>query len=462
MKKFELIKNQSGGENLIYDDYIYNKDKKLKEKTRWRCQSRDCTSDLFVMENEDILVDRVHNHPPNNSKILKIKALNLLKEKSKIAQIDANTMITTISTSLNDDVLKIFPSYKSLNDKIVKQRKKEIVKFELEYSDFPNVLKYNLLNELFLQYDSGFCDMERVVMFYTDFSKNWIKKAKTWLIDGTFWCVPAQFTQMITIHGLLFGKTYPLVYMLLKSKRESAYKKAFLKIKELFAIDPINICIDFEKGLYNSCNEAFEGVNLKGCNFHFVQCVWRKVPNLGLQKDFSNNLNVRKQIKMCLNLAFVPENRINFEYDKIVLYYKETTNKALTDFFDYFKNTFISQVNDGVENDGLFKKRFWSSYECIKNNLPRTTNTVESWHRSFNQRFRTAHPNISHFFDELKKEEETVRIKLIQASAGNVFSMNKNLVKEENLRNIISSYDLYEGFDFFNALDSVHDWKLDE
>ena len=68
------------------------------------------------------------------------------------------------------------------------------------------------------------------------------------MIDGTFKSVPYSFTQLVSIHGYLVSKTYPLAFILLKTKQESAYKNAFQHLKRILQYDPVYIITDFEWG----------------------------------------------------------------------------------------------------------------------------------------------------------------------------------------------------------------------
>lgn len=56
--------------------------------------------------------------------------------------------------------------------------------------------------------------------------------------DGTFSISPVQFYQLYTLHGLVFGKVFPLVYIFLNRKTQSLYTKVLQYICER--------CIEFD------------------------------------------------------------------------------------------------------------------------------------------------------------------------------------------------------------------------
>ena len=40
--------------------------------------------------------------------------------------------------------------------------------------------------------------------------------------------------------------------------------------------------MDFEAAAHRAISEEFSNILRKGCNFHFGQCLWRKIQELGL------------------------------------------------------------------------------------------------------------------------------------------------------------------------------------
>jgi hypothetical protein len=52
------------------------------------------------------------------------------------------------------------------------------------------------------------------------------------------------------------------------------------------------------------------------------------------------------------------------------------------------------------------------------NDLPRTTNIAEAWHRSFNYSVERSHPNLGKFINNIQKEEEKTRVKILQWNQG--------------------------------------------
>lgn len=64
--------------------------------------------------------------------------------------------------------------------------------------------------------------------------------------------------------------------------------------------------------------------------------------------------------------------------------------------------------------DPRFAISLWNVQDRIENGLPRTNNTVEGWHRSFQSGVGAHHPNIWRFLDVLKREQSLNELNISQ------------------------------------------------
>lgn len=80
----EIIKNKKGGFNLLFNGYEYVKEANFKTSTNWVCATRFKNSDKWekcqarcVTRTDDSikLSQRLHNHPPQFSKVIWIVAI---------------------------------------------------------------------------------------------------------------------------------------------------------------------------------------------------------------------------------------------------------------------------------------------------------------------------------------------------------------------------------------------------
>jgi hypothetical protein len=152
-----------------------------------------------------------------------------LATKAEFTRDAPKQLVVEETSKLDERIICGLPRIKSMGNYITKLRNKRFESFKKYITDIPNFLKYNLREENFLISDSGCDNSERYIIFMRKFDRNWIKKSKNWIIDGTFYTAPKNFLQVLTIHGFLFGKSFPLVYILLTSKNKSLYELVFEK-----------------------------------------------------------------------------------------------------------------------------------------------------------------------------------------------------------------------------------------
>ncbi|KAI5154260.1 hypothetical protein ENBRE01_3337, partial [Enteropsectra breve] len=151
----------------------------------WRCRNRRCRGYLLA-RNTQILDSTVHNHAPNEAVNRKLKLMHDLKQRAVETSEPASVIITRATSSLNAEVLHNVPSYDYLNDTLQRQRNRALYNIpRSEYIDIPDVLKIDMQGNQFIRYDSGLRD-DRILIFYTEFKKEFILKCDTVLVDGTF------------------------------------------------------------------------------------------------------------------------------------------------------------------------------------------------------------------------------------------------------------------------------------
>lgn len=142
-----------------------------------------------------------------------------------------------------------------------------------------------LSNELFLQFDN--ISEKRILIFASRRHLQLLCSSTKILCDGTFYFAPTHFAQLYTLHGKKFGKFFPFLYAFLPDKRNETYLTLFTQVKNLFDTNGFiirweQIVMDFEAAAHTAASTIFPNIELKGCNFHYGQCLWRRIQGLGL------------------------------------------------------------------------------------------------------------------------------------------------------------------------------------
>ena len=196
--------------------------------------------------------------------------------------------------------------------------------------------------ENFRQYETP-----TVIIFSTETNLRLLSKKQTWFADGTFDSAPLG-KQLYTIHAIISEtKTLPLVHCITSKKDEKTYDEIFTFFNNKGIQDPDSIIVDFERATINSIKKGFPNTLIRGCFFHFGQCLWRNVQSFGLQQWYlePNNAHFIKQLTA---LAFVPPTDVHELFDQLTSSITAETEDLLNDFLVYFESTWLGITQRGL------------------------------------------------------------------------------------------------------------------
>lgn len=297
----------------------------------------------------------------------------------------------------------------------------------------------------FLLHDSN-DGKDRFLMFSTKRNLKFLKSCLIWQADGTFKCVPSIFAQLYTIHGISKNKTVPLIYLLLPNKNKKTYQKALDVIKTMIRnYSPEEIILDFEPAFFKTFHKMFPQCRLKGCLFHFSDCVWRHVQEFGLQKLYSEDIAFMSSVKMLIALSFVPSEDVIYAYEILISSRYFVQNEELfNNLLNYFENTWIgSKRRNNDRKKPLFDIDMWNNFNDVINNLPRTNNAVEGWHNAFSGRVGKHHAEMNEFINCLKLEQNSTELTINHLKTGaDVAGPKRKKYKnyDERLANVVNQY----------------------
>jgi len=141
--------------------------------------------------------------------------------------------------------------------------------------------------------------------------------------------------------------------------------------------NPIKVITDFEIGAIGAYKEIWMLLEMLGCFFHFGQAIFRRLCDVGLKQEYSENQELRNWFRCMQALAYIPLERIEDVYlhliDESTILFKEKVYEKVSEWIEYFFNTWFSDGVDGpVAN---FPRESWNHFE---NNGPRTSNNGEA------------------------------------------------------------------------------------
>ncbi|XP_042228041.1 uncharacterized protein LOC121870325 [Homarus americanus] len=217
-------------------------------------------------------------------------------------------------------------------------------------------------------------------------------------------------------------------------------------------LNPVSVTIVYERGALNSITTCFPNTKFFGCFFHFGQCLWRQTQGLGLQTWYNDPRNALI-IKSVQALAFVPVSDVAESFNEFVSAVDDETYELLSEFLSYFEATWIGVVQRGRRRRPVFELRLWNILERNTRGLPRTTNSLEGWHRGFEQRKAITHPTVCRLVSKLRKEQSDWELTIEQAAAEMVLRKPKKYqILNTRLKSLIEKYEEYPRIDFLRAI----------
>jgi hypothetical protein len=210
---------------------------------------------------------------------------------------------------------------------------------------------------------------------------------------------------------------------------------------------------DFEKAAMNGVCKVFPDTKLDGCFFHFAQANFRQVSTSGLAGMYRSDPELALHCKMFTALAFLPVERVLSAFDEL----KELAPKTQP-LWGYFQNTYIGhfeavgdpQLSRRMATVYAFKKplfdtEIWNVRERVLADEPKTTNSLEAWHRRFQIIIGKSHPNIYEFITKLKSEQSYTDFRLDKIYAGEdpIKIKRKAKTQTQRLKTVVQKYDDY-------------------
>lgn len=442
----EFTQTTRGKRKLLHDGYAYIMDRQRDKVIYWRCELKGkCKGRVRTVNEELDGTMTPHEHPPNAGRIHALKTVNTIKQRARDSEETTSTVIQNCLSTYPIDAACALPKKETLARSVRRQRTDHIQ----DGNVLTDELKSTLRGDDFVLHDS-----DGLLILTTARNLDLLSMKEHWLCDGTFDSAPLGF-QLYTIHVTLSETcTVPLVYAIAREKSQQMYEQIFSTLKEKRPhLNPLSFTIDYERAAINAINRIFPNANVYGCYFHFGQCLWRKIQNLGLQAWYNDPANTNL-IKSIQALAFVPVPQVIESFQALLETIDDETDDVLGDFLTYFETTWIGALQRGRRRRPLFSLEMWNVHDRQAEGLPRTTNSLEGWHRSFSQRVSIKHPTICRLVSKIRKEQSEWELTVEQVMAGIIIRQVKKKYQDVNKRinSIIEKYDEYTPVEFLRAL----------
>ncbi|CAF3602513.1 unnamed protein product [Rotaria socialis] len=419
-----IVKSSKNKDQLLLDGFRYRRDR--KSQTIWRCCRNDCggrasfDGAIYIKVND-------HIHAPNPEETIATEYKSKFVNSAITSHDPPRRIIHEVLLGISKEDGTAVPNYSSSQRTIQRKRKKKEMPLPRPKSfdeiHIPDELRVTNGGNRFLLYDNE-SSTNRMIILSSDDDLDRLSNSEFWHADGTFKIAPHLFYQLYTIHGVICGRALPSVYCIISGKSEEIYGEIIDVVMQHISQRPISITTDYEKAVHNVIKKKLPMATVQGCFFHFKQCLWRQINSHGLQKLFVDDRQVRRYLKNFGCLALIPEQFVIEEFEKLQV----DSPDSLDDFVDYYEDNFIA---------------IWSCFSRLDNQLPRTNNSNEDWHRAVQHSVRL-NPSIYESIKDLQMEQHATLVMAEQLQAGLVKKVKrvKYELLDEQLQQLASSFDL--------------------
>ncbi|KAK2145428.1 hypothetical protein LSH36_682g01063 [Paralvinella palmiformis] len=157
--------------------------------------------------------------------------------------------------------------------------------------------------------------------------------------------------------------------------------------------------MDYEGATWQVVRAVFPGIEIQGCLFHFMQAVYRKVQELGLQTAYSNDPGTNSICGKLVALPLLPQEHIITVF-KAIVRQAWVGIQAINNLIEYVRSTWVVSQP--------FPPRGWSVF----GQSVRTNNNCEGWHYRLNHRGKRAKLPFYLLVQLLHKEARIVNIQV--------------------------------------------------
>ncbi|CAF1596186.1 unnamed protein product [Rotaria magnacalcarata] len=296
-KSLEFTTTNRNALVLNYKGYQYTIKREYKIMNEWRCRRRPCTTSLSLCRNNISVIREPGHHtciPHSPEKLVLDGALSRMKKRANeetlpIPQIYSQEIIKLRVNNPDMATGILFPLLDSIDASLYRKRAQNYPKIPKSIKELiiPDAWKLGTRGEPFLLVDEicmnivfffikifYYCSIngdDRLLMFASDWSIQYLSSCSQWHSDGTYKCRPLLFSQVYIIFGFN-NMIIPCVYCLTTKQDEHVYSKILrnlLRIAQQKGIyfNPKRVTCDYELAAINAFRSVFPSVHVSGCFF---------------------------------------------------------------------------------------------------------------------------------------------------------------------------------------------------
>ncbi|CAF4124927.1 unnamed protein product [Rotaria magnacalcarata] len=407
-----FMTSNKGQRLLIMNEHVYRCNKKTARKKYWMCVVSGCSVVVHTDENVTYICGGKydHNHESNSDLIQKKRLRQQMKQRvlNELTPIGAIHEDEIAKSSLSASGVATFPTHQEIYQTFAQARRKMVPSLP-QSCLFTIPDQYTLTSDgkRFLLMDETRVRRERLLVYASDIQLDILFDSQVIYMDGTFSKAPPHFMQIYIIHGIKHDACIPCVFAMTVNKKAITYRQIFSELKHLASergkhFLPNLIVIDFESGVIPVIKTEFPSSKHYGCYFHYTQCIYKRIQQLGIQQQYFNDEVLRGLCKKLMALALMPQDTVLAGYKEIRTNAESLQDAPMKQLLTYFENNWLSDID------------MWN----VSTTDSRTNNVCEGYHSRMNHRIHRNHPNMWQFIKFFQAEEKRLQTIVLQWSAG--------------------------------------------
>ncbi|XP_064479745.1 uncharacterized protein LOC135393150 [Ornithodoros turicata] len=441
----EFLDTERGGKHLLFDGYIYRISKKVNMSSYYKCL-RGCRATVVLFDGVYSSYRGDHDHASQEARAASYRHTASLKDAVRRQPTTPVLQLYKEETSRFVDNIQAaagMPSFTAVRSVLYRTRNEYLPALPPSRSEvnLQDRWRRTLDDANFLLVDDGTED--KILIFSTQANLQKLCRTNTIFIDGTFKVTPRLFAQLYTVHAEYLGAIFPFVYALLPDKSRLSYRRLFWHIKHAagvygYEFNPERVVCDYEAAAIRAVNDVFPRAEVKGCFFHYFQCIWRKVQSLGLVASYKESAQAGEWIRRCAALPFIPLPFV----DEVYMWIQEQSPELpqAQAFHDYMVDTW-------VDEGAMFPRAIWNHFD---NGSRRTINDVEGWHYRLNSASHISHGNIYKLAELIPKNQQVNEREQVMLQTGHVVPPPRRRYRVLNSRINVLKAQLTDGLRTFH------------
>ncbi|EER04527.1 hypothetical protein Pmar_PMAR029490 [Perkinsus marinus ATCC 50983] len=350
---------------------------------------------------------------------------NDMREAAAAADAETNlsAIYARVLNSQPDNVVNRLPKRKSVQEnlRITRQRAQNLPKLPRARADFAIPDGYKIVriggeDQPSLLFDSGSNDADRILVWYDSRSLHNLLATTSELhisMDGTFKRCANKWAQQYTVlirHST--GRMIPVFFCLLPHKDTITYRRLFDVLVVYLGDNVVSCMMDMEKAAMIALKEVWPDCRISICLFHFGQAIYRKFGSWGYWVATADDL-AKVRERTFYNLMALPFLPTRLFDAGLRVACSDLPQPQYLRVRNYMRSTY------GVFQ--FFHPSRWNQIDRVLQNLPRTNNAQEGFHRHWNTLFRNHnHPNIWVWIGRVHDQFAANRLDLIELARGNI------------------------------------------